>query len=622
MQSSEHSQSVVWGIRWRILLPFVLLALMFSVVAGSFSGYILSETGEDRFHRQLADHAQQATNSIAGQQAQLLSVERRVANTQGVAQAAQAVEPEVARELVLPLAIDAQSDFVSVLQENGVSLVTVRREPGAEGNFATLRSEDYFLRWNEVQSVLGLNGEAPVGDKMIGLHQVAAGEPSVLALVVVGPLLSSENDLTGAVVVGEYLTDLALTASGQAGANVTVYDLVEGRPLSSTLDGLDPESSSVPLDLAADALFSIDRPPPVRPIGVAGQAHREVLLGLNSVQSEQPLAVMGVSLLDPIDSTGLRALAAEQRQAAIYLAAFGATVIILVLLLGLLLSNSIVKPIQAMTRVTSRVADGETALRLDEGHMGGVSALAAATNRLIEKLDQKKPIHEITTKDVNQRLIKLSLDGDETKEGSKVRRIESAVLSARFGIKETPASRSAVLESGEVELILGKMLPILAHHRGTLIGYEPFAYMAVFGEGLKTNTLPTAVESAVQAGSDLADFVHRLNHRRQENGNALLGFKLVVSAGEIRYIDDSKGLGGMIDSNSWPVRHVAEVMQALQGRSQDQFVLHETAFRYLQAGRAGVDFAPPRQLTVPGTGETFVVHSVVLPRPTRQARHA
>jgi HAMP domain-containing protein len=595
------------------------LALMLSVVAGSFAGYLLDETNEERFLRQMADHGQQAANSIARSQLQLLSVERRVANTEGVAQAVEEVDPEGARRLVLPLAIDAQSDYVSVLQPNGVSLVTVRREQGAGANYATLRSEDYFLRWNEVQSVLGLDGMTPSGAKAIGLRQVAAGTPSVLALVVVAPLVDESNDQVGAVVVGEYLSDLASTTAGQAGANVSIYDLVEGRVTATTLDGLVPETSTVPLDLAADALFSVDGPPPLRSLFADGQPYRETLLGLTSNQSGQPLAIMGVSLLDQTGPSGIQALANDNRQTVTYLVVFSSVTILLVLLFGLLISNAVAKPLAAMTHVTNQAVDGNTGIRLDEDAMGELGVLATAINRMIASLNGGRSISEITTKEISKRILRLSLDGGSTSRESTARRRESAVLTAQFGVKTGPYVGGFRLGSGEFEDILGEMIRVLARHKGTLIGYEPYTFIAVFGDDPPLSTLPRAVNAAVQASSDLIEKIERVTRERQAAGSLPLVLKLAVSAGEIRYLEDRESPGGVPDPGSTPVEQVAEVMMALRGQNRSLFALHDSAFRYLPAAHSTFEFGPPRQLTSPRSGKAIVVHPVVYRRPAAAA---
>lgn len=62
-----------------------------------------------------------------------------VSNTEGVAEGVTQADAEALRSIVLPLVINVNSDFVSVVNREGLSLLTVRRAPEASaGEYETL----------------------------------------------------------------------------------------------------------------------------------------------------------------------------------------------------------------------------------------------------------------------------------------------------------------------------------------------------------------------------------------------------------------------------------------------------------------------------------------------------
>src|SRR3970040_453102 len=94
-----------FSLLWRITLPFMLLAMILGFGAAYLINRLLSEDEGLRFQRQLVNSGQQAADSVVRAEIDLLELERLIANTEGVADAAAGAGAEGLRVGVLPLVV-------------------------------------------------------------------------------------------------------------------------------------------------------------------------------------------------------------------------------------------------------------------------------------------------------------------------------------------------------------------------------------------------------------------------------------------------------------------------------------------------------------------------------------
>ena len=118
---------VQFSLRWKIAIPFMVLALALGLGVIALVQQLLSGDIQERLARQLASSGQQAVDAVVLLESDLLKVERLVANSEGVPQGVVAADAEAVRAVVLPLAVNANSDLVAVVNSAGTSLLTVRR---------------------------------------------------------------------------------------------------------------------------------------------------------------------------------------------------------------------------------------------------------------------------------------------------------------------------------------------------------------------------------------------------------------------------------------------------------------------------------------------------------------
>jgi hypothetical protein len=256
---------VRFSLLWKITLPFVFLAMVLGLGATYLVNTFLSEEEADRFVRQLVDSGQQAKDALVRVEIDLLGLQRLVANTTGVAEAAARQDAEDLRERVLPQVLNAKEDVLAILDPNGTSLLTIRHQPEAgPESYDALRGETYYAEWALVQRVLRQESDPVVGDKHAGLEALVLGDRVSYVFWVAGPLIDSEERFVGAVLVGRYLDRLTSEISAEAGANISIYGLTDGQVLSTTLEPEASESLTLAPDLLSLAIDPAQASSPLR----------------------------------------------------------------------------------------------------------------------------------------------------------------------------------------------------------------------------------------------------------------------------------------------------------------------------------------------------------------------
>lgn len=529
MQNGNQSPRVRFSLLWKITLPFVLLALVLGLGATYVVDRLLTQEGADRFLRQLVDGGQQAKDAVVRAEVDLLELERLIANTEGVAESAAQGNAEDLRTRVLPLVLNAQADVVAVLDLDGTSILTVRRRPQAEaGNYETLRGEAYYAEWPFVQRVLGGVTDEAVGDKHAGMEAIALDGVQHHVLFVAGPLLASDRQMTGSVVVGQYADRLVTEVRADAGVNITIYGLTAGQALSSTLEPASSESIELTADdLTAFAAVS-EGQSPVRSLPVAGTEYWEVLTPLRVRQDTETLGIMGISLVRlPVEVGPPDTLPTVVR--------FGVVGLALIVLIGLLLSNSMIKPLSRLVEASRQVAHGNLHTRLPERGADEIGVLATAFNRMVEGLREASIFRDLlgrsVTPEVRDQLRSAISDGGNLLKG---RRSQATILVADF---RGYANAAEAADPADVMQTLNDyfagVMPIISLHGGVVSKFDGDAVQATFG--ILPAYLPPRVSAlkATHAGLAMLEHIRKLNKRRASAGKPPFEIGIGISTGTV-----------------------------------------------------------------------------------------
>lgn len=607
MQDTHHSPRVRFSLLWKITLPFILLALVLGLGATYVVDRLLTQEEADRFLRQLVDGGQQAKDAVVRAEVELLELERLIANTEGVAESAAAGDAEDLRSRVLPLVLNAQADMVAVLDLEGTSILTVRRRPAAElGDYETLRGETYYADWPFVQRVLSGVSDEQLGDKHAGMQAIVLDGVEHQALFVAGPLLASEREQTGGVVVGQYTDRLVGTVRDEAGANISIYGLLSGRVISTTLEPTGSES----IDLSADDLTALESvtegQSPVRSMTVAGTEYWEVLTPLRVRQESETLGIMGISLVRlPVEIGPQDSLPTVLR--------FGIVGLALIVLIGLLLSNSIIKPLSQLVEASGRIARGNLDTHVPERGADEIGMLAASFNRMVDNLREGTIYRDLlgrpVTPEVREQLRSAISDGANLLRGhSSEATILYADLRGYTGASET-ADPAEVMQT--LNDYFSGMVPIISLHGGVVNQFDGDSLMAFFGILPKYLPAKVGAYKATHAALAMLEHIGKLNDKRLAAGKSRIEMGIGIATGKVI----AGGLGSEDRLHYTvvgdPVSLAHRIQRVTRNLGGTGLVIADTTYKKLGPAREEFEFGRRGLAQLPEKQQEITVHEVV-----------
>jgi adenylate cyclase len=602
MTGDMERPRVRFSLRWKITLPFMFLALLLGLGATYLVSGFLATSAQERFLRQLSDGGQQALDGIVRTEDDLLAVERLVANTDGVFEAVEAGDAEDLRNRILPLVVNSDADLVVVVSSDGVSLLTVRQKPGGlEGEYETLRGEGYYADWEVVQAILEGSGET---GKLAGLESLALGEGGRTGVFLTGgPIATTTGRILGAVLVGRYVDGLAADLRAQTGATISIYDPL-GALLASSNESASAPDQAMPVDAIALLTSGEQDQSPVRSLTIGGTAYGEVLTRFVARGGEDFLGFLGVSLPEATVTT----VGAGPDPSVVV--AMSALALLLVVVIGLLISNSITRPLVRMADASTAVATGNLETRVPVEGSDEISVLAGTFNRMVEGLREGLIYHDLlgraVTPEVREEL-RRSLS-----EGARAAGVQSAratVLVA--GLRGATGGQDPTRAMASLSEYFAALVPLVAHHGGVVYRFDGEIAVALFGLLPKPSPAPVGAMQAAHAAFELIDLVDRINVRREEAGQRRFSIGVAVATGDIV----AGGLGTR-DRIQYTVIGEAvdaalELERVLRETSAEGLLLDGGAYRALGGSRSHFEFGRHGQAQVRGRPTSTEIHEVV-----------
>ena len=593
-----------FSLRWKITLPYMLLALILGLGGTLLVNRLYAEREQERFLLLLGDSGQQAADGVVRIERHLLEVERAVANTTGVLEALTANNAEALFELVLPVVVNTGVDNVAVLDASGRTLLAVRHFPGAaQGDYERLRGENFYAEWEAVKALLA-GGAGAAGGKRAGLEIVQVGNQPLGLFFVAGPVVGADGQAVGAVLVGLYAPTLVHVVGEDAGANVSLYDQA-GLIVGSTLEPESPQDMSLTSDILAT--FSVERPSqsPVRRIYIGGITYGEVLTPFLAHEGSQQLGVLGVSLLE-------RSLPMTTNVSTVIL--FGALALILIVGIGLLVSNSITRPLVRIAAASTLVATGNLQTRVPEGGGDEIGILARTFNRMVDGLREGLMYHDLLGRAVAPEVreqMRRTLAGEG--ESSKAQVLRATILFVGLhpgsGWEEKDEKQAGdVLDA--LNAFLAGALPRIAQHGGVVHRFDGEELMAFFG--VLPRPLPPAVSAlqATHAGVELTQMVRDLNDERAETGSPLLEVSVGVGTGRVVAggLGTRERLEYMLVGDT--VTQAEQIQQVARDTGGSRMLISEATHRALGSARGHFVFGRYGEVRVKGGEKPLMVYEV------------
>jgi adenylate cyclase len=534
---SERPQ-VRFSLRWKIILPFLILALGLGLGATFIINQLFGQAEDVRFFRQLRDSGQQAADEVVRVEERLLEIERAIANTEGVREAVAIADAEEIRSRILSVVINSNVDVAIVLDREGTSLLASRWGDGEMPEI--LRGETYYKDWSFVQNVLMLGSqpteaEDPLGNKQAGMQSIRLGDQDKHVMFVAGPLVDEGGTIFGAVLVGEYLDNLAEILSLDARSDVSVYDDSDGHWISTTFkseETWDPPGLTVPQSLIDAARDPDGEVEPYRTISVAGQLYGEVLTPFVVRDGSQELGILGISLLGGEDPD-LAYRVYQDRVAMIV--RIGAVSLILIVFVGLLISNSITRPLVNIADASAQVMTGDLTTEVIEQGSDEIGLLASTFNRMIEGL-RRGPVYrdllsQTVTPQMREQMRQALAQGDTLVRGQSVR---ATVLYAGFeGLPSVLEVEDPTQVMNSLNQFISGLIPIILQHGGVVSQFDGESLLAFFG--VLPRAIPPQVSSlqATHAGLEIIEFTKGLNRVLSEKGHPSFEIGIGIASGAV-----------------------------------------------------------------------------------------
>jgi len=336
-------------LRIKITVPYVLLALIVTFAAAFIVTRLLASLLEDRFHAALTDAGRKAADSLAALEEEQLAAWRNLAFSEGFDKAVVTGDRAALEQIAVPVAVNHQLDALEVLNRDGASLFAMYHIPG--GSVADYDATPGTGRdaWPTVQAVLQKQTD-PLGDKYAAFIETERG----WIFYTLGPI-HHEGQVVGALLVGTYLDHLVARLDAAALARVSIY-LNAGPPQASTLAPTTPALLALDADTFHEYLERQTYQSPRRDIQVGGRSYAEVFGGLK-VRLIQNAGLFSVALpLSFVTDSG-----SATRESMLSL--FGVFIIV-VMIVGMIIANAVVRRVQRLATATRQVAGGDLTFRL------------------------------------------------------------------------------------------------------------------------------------------------------------------------------------------------------------------------------------------------------------------
>ncbi|MBI1880015.1 MAG: HAMP domain-containing protein [Chloroflexi bacterium] len=219
------------SIRNKIIIPYALLTLVLAILGVFIVTRLVAGSFEARLKNQLLDAGRVVSDGVVNRERARLEAQRAVANTEGVAEALINRNFAELDKLISPFIANYKNiDSIVLLDTQGKEVLRLQRESIAPNAPAQTYqgSSANFSSWPTIQRVLA---DANDGTKEV---QVARDQNSAeLIIYTIGPVRTSEGSI-GAALVGTYLKKEIDVLHNLALADLTLFD-EKGAVVYSTL---------------------------------------------------------------------------------------------------------------------------------------------------------------------------------------------------------------------------------------------------------------------------------------------------------------------------------------------------------------------------------------------------
>lgn len=602
LNSSKNSlPKVRMPMRAKITFPYAVLALLFAIASIYLASRYIVESIQDRYILQLIDTGKLTADWMVKEESRILETVRLIANTEGVSTAIQEDDSDRLREITLPIAINYGEESIEILDNEGISLLSLYHSGSDRiDTYDVSRGDRSLSGYKFVHKVI--YGDLDhLGDKYAGLAQLSKRNYFYIA----GPIFDSEGNLSGVVAVGKSLNTLSRQIREDTLAHVTFYSWA-GEYLASTLSVI-TDDFSLPPGMVSNIVIEQDLKSNIRELSVGSTKYSEII-GPWEVRNGEDIGIVGTAL-------GQNFLTRPTLVTRIQVVAVVLIAVLGVIFLGLFLAYQITHPLSQIVKAAIEVAKGNFAVKVPRQGNDEVMVLAHAFNYMVSGLQEgfiyRDLLGRTVSPEVRETLRHSFASGDVRLEGQNS--IATVLMSDIRGFTALSEKQEPTDILKWLNEYFGEIVPVITSHNGVVDKFEGDSMLAFFG--ILPSPLPPA-ESAYQAckaALQMLDIVKMINHKRAERSQPPLITGIGVNTGMIT----AGGLGTSDRMNYTIIGDTVNTTQRIEGFTrgfgESGIIVTESTLSALKDYRTEFDFKPLGEQALKGKMELLWLYRLFPP---------
>jgi len=377
------------SIRFKVILPYLLLTLIVAVTGAYVVTRLVSGSLGERLSNQLLEAGRVVSDTMVRQEIKQFEAARLVAHTHGLGEALR--DGDTARLIALaqPAAGGLSAESLLLFDTQGREFLHLIRQ--MDGSLVPVANQESSTWLSIVEPLLAEgNPEAPP-KRELALDRADGRYYYLTALPV-----ALDDQMVGVVVVGTSLNTLLPHLKNTSLADVIIY-AENGQAIASTFGGQGTEALylqtiSIPPELYQE-IIAQDESVSGENISAGGRPYRLARSPLKI--GEDRIAVFSVLL--PLDFVAEAGSTSRTNYAVLYSAAM-----IAVILIGYFVARLIINPLYSLVRASRAIADGDLTKRTDIRSRDEIGVLANTFDDMTDNLQQRTLELEKTNKILEQ----------------------------------------------------------------------------------------------------------------------------------------------------------------------------------------------------------------------------
>ena len=265
----------------------------------------------------------------------------------------------------------------------------------------------------------------------------------------------------------------------------------------------------------------------MRQLSVASNRYSEIV-GPWEVRGSTSLGEMGVALSEYLTIT-----TSNVTRAQVVVLVLG--VLLLVIVVGVLLSNRISRPLLRVVGASSEVARGNLEVKVDSRGDDEVAVLAYAFNRMVVGLQEGSMYRDLlgrtVSPEVREQLRQTFTTGNLRLEGQEA--VATVLMSDIRGFTNLSERSDPTTVFRWLNEYFGELVPIITAHGGVVNKFDGDAMLAFFGILPRMTNPKQSAYAACQVAVEMYQTIEELNQRRAVRGEPALFSGIGVNTGVI-----------------------------------------------------------------------------------------